>query len=214
MRSDGIISSSHLTRRRVWGTSSYSSRIYIANWGQVGKHGRIWLKNTGLEYNPYAKTFTLDDDRWSEMIKANPKIARVSLQTTSIWGEARTCSLATTQLGKMLGGNRWWSCTGWFGTGLRRLQRPFEFMESFNTTNILDVTDVVDDFKQTRKKKSWKWVPRRDPHPLGAPWTRNHSVCRVLQGGGKIPDWEKEETNPRWWSYAIWLRLQLTYSTI
>lgn len=34
------------------------------------------MKNTRLGYDPDAKTFTLDDDRWNEVIKAIPQPLR------------------------------------------------------------------------------------------------------------------------------------------
>lgn len=56
------------------------------------------------------------------------------------------------------------------------MQRPFEFMESFNTTNIFDVTDVVDDLKQTRKKKLKMSAKKGPPRSRGTMKKKSLSV--------------------------------------
>lgn len=64
-------------------------------------------------------------------------------------------------------------------------------MESFNTTNISDVTDVVDDLKQTRKKKL-KMSAKKGP-------TRSRGTMKVesFTEVAKSLIGRKKETNPR-----------------
>lgn len=109
------------------------------------------MENTGLGYDPDARTFTLEDDRWNEITKANPKYG-VLIQTASVRGGA---------------GQFFYNSATRDNTWVPTVMDPYRVKGrvksmsiamttwcswSFNTTNLSDAIDVVERLKHARTK--------------------------------------------------------------
>lgn len=127
-------------------------------YGSLRSSWQTWrslIMNTGLGYDPDAKTFTLDDDRWNELIKANPKLREFRYKPLQF--EAELDNLFT---GNSATGENAWAPT-------TDAPMPSEgptpnedacdthsdYMESYNTNLLSDATDGIEDLKAARGKK-------------------------------------------------------------
>lgn len=75
-------------------------------YGQLRISWQTWqilIKNIGLGYDPDARTFTLDVDRWNEMIKANPKLREFRYKSLQFEEELNTLFIGNT----VTGDNAW-----------------------------------------------------------------------------------------------------------
>lgn len=113
-------------------------------YGQLKSSWQTWknlVKNTRLGYDPDAKTFTLDDDRWNEVIKFEEELDNLFIGNTATIEKA----WAPTS-NEPISSERPIPTNGYHYT-------CSEFMESFNSTTILsDATDMMDKLKQANGK--------------------------------------------------------------
>lgn len=96
-----------------------------------------------------------------------------------------------------MGTKGWWFDTerethSWRGW----LRHTFRFVESFETTMLLDATDMVDELKPARNRKM-KRSSRSCPHVRGIPWkAKSHSVWSHSRRWPNL-DWLEEDDNPQ-----------------
>lgn len=122
--------------------------------------------NTCIGYDPDGKTFTLDDDRWNELIKANSKLREFRYKPLQFKAELDNLFIGNSATGD----NAWAPTTnapipneGPIPDEDAR-DKHSEGKESHNTNLLSDATDGIEELKAARSKKLKKSSEKTPTH--------------------------------------------------